>query len=328
MKDIKTVSPEPGRSNEEAAYSALKEGAAVVDLHKSILRLTGKDPLGMLNAVLTNEVPAEGGGGAYAFLLNPKGRIQTDLRALKSGDDILIVTEPEGADAAREILGRYAPFSRVKLEDISSSWSILGLYGPTAREALSVLSLTEHETFGIELGGETLLAAGVARPVEGYDLIGPSGSLLAAREILLESGAVSADLTAYERVRVELGVPRFGADISPDNFPGETGALERAVDFQKGCYPGQETVARMHYRGHPNKTLHRLTFEGAPPVPGAEITQNGRQVGVVTSVAPTRPGGPVPALGYLSRNADPNAPLEAGGSTLASLVPADTRTSY
>jgi folate-binding Fe-S cluster repair protein YgfZ len=88
------------------------------------------------------------------------------------------------------------------------------------------------------------------------------------------------------------------------------------VSFEKGCYPGQETVARMHYRGHPNRTLHRLSVEGDPPRTGTPILQNGKQVGSVTSVAPLPVDGRILALGYLSRNADTRDKLHAGEATL------------
>ena len=106
--------------NGAAGYAALKKDAALVDFpDRRVLRLSGRDPVGMLNAVLTNEVPEETGLGAYALLLNPKGRIQADLRVLRRGDAVLVDTGPEGAAAAAEVLGRYAPFSRVKVEDLS-----------------------------------------------------------------------------------------------------------------------------------------------------------------------------------------------------------------
>ena len=179
--------------NEPEGYTALREGAAVVDRsERRILRLAGRDPIGMLNAILTNEVPAEADRGTYAMLLNPKGRIQTDLRVVRAGDEILIDTEPEGAEAAKEILGRYAPFSRVKLEDLSGSWSVLGLYGPQARGLLGRFELAEHQSREIEIEGRALLSVGVAVPVPGYDLIGRAEALDAAREHLIGAGAVPA----------------------------------------------------------------------------------------------------------------------------------------
>ncbi|MGH3148123.1 MAG: YgfZ/GcvT domain-containing protein [Rubrobacter sp.] len=312
MEDSREVPQYAGTSN---GLAALRRGAAVVDRSdRTILRLTGKDPVGMLNATLTNEVPKEAVHGVYAMLLNPKGRVQTDLRVVKSGEDVLIDTEPEGALAAREILGRYAPFSRVKLEDLSGSWSVLGLYGPNAGGLLGGPEPAEHASVRVEIGGRTLLAVGVACPFHGYDLIGPADDIEAAREALSERGAISADRLTYETARIEAGVPRFGADITPDNFPGETAALSRAVSFQKGCYPGQETVARMHYRGHPNKTLHRLAIQGARVQAGESITQNGKAVGLVTSVAPLPVGGRILALGYLSRGADTEGSLLSGNA--------------
>src|SRR5215210_3248824 len=303
-----------------AEYEALKGGAALLDRSdRSVLRLAGKDPVGMLNAVLTNEVPKEPSLGVYALLLNPKGRIQADLRVLKSGEDVLIEVEPEGVAAAKELLGRYAPFYRVGLEDLSetaASWGVLGLYGPRAGDLLEGPDLAEHESVKVSLNGADLLAAGVAVPVGGYDLLGPADALEAARNHLRERGAVAAGLDVYEAARIEAGVPRFGSDITPENFPAEAGILERAVSFEKGCYPGQETVARMHYRGHPNKTLHRLVVDGPSPTPGTPITQDEKQVGMITSTAPLLVNGRTLALGYLSRNARTDAPLSAKQATI------------
>jgi folate-binding protein YgfZ len=306
-------------------YAALKQGAAIVDLsNRRLLRLTGKDPAGMLNAVLTNDVPAGEDRGAYALLLDPKGRVQADLRAVKTGDEILLDAEPEGAEAAAEILGRYAPFSRVKLERLPD-WGVLGLYGPRAADLLESPDLAEHETKQVEIDGIPVLLAGVAVPVAGYDLIAPSEALDEIRAHLIGRGATTADPAAHDAARIEAGIPRFGADVTPDNFPGEsTNVLERAVSFGKGCYPGQETVARMHYRGSPNKRLYRFELEpdhGEAPEAGAEILQGEHDpassagvVGRLTSVTPFPVDGKVYALGYLARKADPSSSLRAKGA--------------
>ena len=322
MKNPYTRSADPSVPATE--HAAFEDGAALVDLfHKTVLRLSGKDPLGMLNAILTNEVPEEEHCGVYALLLNPKGRIRADLRVLKSDGDVLINTEPEGTAAAKELLGRYAPFSRVEVEDLSEAgvpWGILGLYGPQAEKLLDGLELAEHETAQVKVGGVDLLAAGVATPVPGYDLLGPADALSAARDHLARRGAVPVGLQAYETARVAAGIPRFGSDITPENFPAEVGILERAVSFEKGCYPGQETVARMHYRGHPNKTLYRLAIEGTPPAPGTEIFQGEKKVGHLTSLTSLPVNGEIFALGYLSRNANPQDTLHAADATLRPLA--------
>ena len=311
--------------NDPEGYAALREGAAFVDRSdRKLLRLTGKDPIGMLNAVLTNDVPTHEDRGIYAMLLDRKGRIQTDLRVVRADDEILIDTEPEGAEAAKEILARYAPFSRVKLE-VLSDWEVLGLYGPRATGLLGNPDLAEHEATRAEIGGVSVLIVGVAVPVSGYDLIGPAEALAAVRQHLIETGATTAGADAHETARIEAGVPRFGADITPENFPGESeNSLERAISFEKGCYPGQETVARMHYRGSPNKKLYRFELEPGsmePPEAGDEILQGEEKlvgpissvnvVGWLTSVASPQVDGKVYALGYLARKADLQAPMRA-----------------
>jgi tRNA-modifying protein YgfZ len=322
--------------NDLEGYAALREGAAFVDRSdRKLLRLTGKDPIGMLNAVMTNDVPTHEDRGIYAMLLDPKGRIQTDLRVVKAGDETLIDTEPEGAEAAKEILTRYAPFSRVKLEELSD-WEVLGLYGPRATRLLGNPDLAEHEATRVEIGGASVLVVGVAVPVSGYDLIGPPEALAAAREHLIETGATSASTDAYETARIEAGVPRFGADITSENFPGESeNSLERAVSFGKGCYPGQETVARMRYRGSPNKKLYRFELEPGsmePPEADDEILQDGKKlvslipsldvVGWLTSIAPLQVDGKVYALGYLARKADLHAPMRAEDAKVLASKPA------
>jgi folate-binding protein YgfZ len=321
--------------NELEDQAALQRGVAVVDRPgRKFLRLAGKNPIGMLNAILTNDVPERGNLGAYAMLLDPKGRIQTDLRVVRAGDEVLVETEPEGAEAAKEILGRYAPFSRVRLEELSD-WEVLGLYGPRATELLGA-DIVENEAERAEVGGASVLVVGVAVPVGGYDLIGPASSLGAIREHLIGAGSKPAGPEVYETARIAAGVPRFGADITPVNFPGESErSLRRAVSFGKGCYPGQETVARMHYRGSPNKKLYRFELEPGsmvPPEAGDEILQDGKKlagvipslgvVGWLTSVAPLRVDGKTYALGYLTRKADLDASMQAEDARVLAIEPA------
>src|ERR671916_2912650 len=178
--------------NDLQGYAALQGGAAIVDRpERRIFRLAGRDPVGMLNAILTNDLPTQGDRGVYAMLLDPKGRVQTDLRVVRVEDEILVDTEPEGAQAAEEILGRYAPFSRVELEELPD-WEILGFYGPDAKSISAVaLGLAEHESKEVENNGMRLLTVGVATPVAGLDHLGPAEAVRTIRERLIERGAVS-----------------------------------------------------------------------------------------------------------------------------------------
>jgi tRNA-modifying protein YgfZ len=314
MSDTRTT-----ENSKSAPGASAFDSAALVEFpEKRILRLSGKDPAGMLDAILTNDVPKAKNLGAYSLLLDAKGRIQTDLRITKDGDDLLAIVESEGKEAARSILGRYAPFSRVKLEE--ANFDVLGLYGPRSKELLG-LELAEHESEGVEVGDAKVLAVGVSVPAPGCDLLVPEGNVRAVRDHLESLGATEATLEEYEALRIETGVPRFGADMTPENFPGEAGVLDRAVSFSKGCYPGQETVARMHYRGQPNKNLHRFTVEGDAPTPGTPILQNEKEAGRITSVAPMEVGGKTFALGYLKRKADPGGDLRAGNSVIRTAKP-------
>src|SRR5829696_2123182 len=231
--------------NDLEGYAAHREGAAVVDRSdRRLLRLTGKDPIGMLNAVLTNDVPAHGDRGIYAMLLDPKGRIQTDLRVVKAGDETLIDTEQEGAQAAKEILARYAPFSRVRLEELSG-WDVLGLYGPRATGLLGNPDLTEHEAARAEIGGASVLVVGVAVPVSGYDLIGPPEALAAAREHLIETGATTAGTDAYETARIEAGIPASALTSHPRISPAS-----RRTPWSGPSASGRvATRARRRWRG-------------------------------------------------------------------------------
>ena len=260
-----------------AEYAALKKSVAVTERPSTVLRLTGKDPTGMLDAILTNEVPKEADFGAYALLLSPKGRVQADLRVLKSGGGVLIITEPEGAEAAKEILGRYAPFSRVKLDE-PEGWGVLGLYGPQAPELLGGLELEEYESSVVEVGGVTALAAGVRHPIPGYDLVGPTDLVQKAREHLVAEGAVPAGSHAYETVRIETLTPRFGDGYHTGELscrsrrPGSCRQLRQRLlprpgDRRPDVLP---RPPEPHATGS-NRELHRLKLEGASPPPNTPI---------------------------------------------------------
>src|SRR5215208_1168094 len=163
---------------DSAGYEALKEGAGLVDRYdRTVLRLTGRHPVGKLDAILTHEVTKEANHGVYAALLNPKGRVEIEDLSLKN-----------------------------------VSWGSLGLYGPYAYELLDDLRLSEHESTEIEVRGTKVLAAGVAAPVPGFDLLGPEEALRAVREHLERAGAEPVSPESYETARIEAGLPRFGTD--------------------------------------------------------------------------------------------------------------------
>ena len=309
--------------NDLEGYTALREGAAIVDRSdRRLLRLTGKDPIGMLNAVLTSDVPTHGDRGAYAMLLDPKGRIQTDLRVVKAGDEILIDTEPEGAEAAKGILARYAPFSRVRLEELP--WSVLGLYGPRAREYFGDLE-AEHESRQTEIEGRVLLSVGVAVPVPGYDLVGPPEDLAAVRRYLTATGATTRGHRRLRDRPHRSRRPPLRRRHHTRELPWRVGELSGAGhQLREGLLPrpgdgGEDALPRQpEQEALPLRTGARP--DGAARG-GDEILQGEKKlvgpissvnvVGWLTSVAPLQVDGKIYALGYLARKADLEAPMRA-----------------
>ncbi|WP_162924796.1 YgfZ/GcvT domain-containing protein [Rubrobacter indicoceani] len=288
-----------------------EEGVFTVEFpERRVLRLSRKsragDPTGMLDAILTNDAPKEEAGAVYSLLLNAKGRVLTDVTVVKDGEDLLVVVEGEGVEAARETLGRYAPFSRVEVQE--TELVVLGLFGPGASDI-------------VPDGEETVYASPLFEP--SFLLLTAGDELPRTLTRLKEAGAVAAEEKAYETERVYRAIPRFGRDVTPENFPAEAHLERRAIDFKKGCYPGQETVARMHYRGQPNKLLYRFMAEGNVE-PGSAIFQNEKEVGYVTSVAPLEVDGETYALGYLKRRADATGELVSGNAALKASAPVDS----
>jgi folate-binding protein YgfZ len=195
----------------------------------------------------------------------------------------------------------------VELVDEGARRSILSLIGPRAGAVAGDVSLPEHGSRGGRIGGVDALLVGTA---EGLDLIAAADEVAALREALLAAGAVEVSPEAAEILRVEAGRPRFGADMGTESMPAEAGIVDTAVSFTKGCYIGQEPVARLHYKGRPNRHLRGLELSAAVAA-GTPLRLGDREVGRVGSscVSPAR--GPI-GLAIVRREAEPGAELQAG----------------
>jgi folate-binding protein YgfZ len=235
---------------------------------RAYVRVQGPDAVDYLDRMLSNDVPAE--GSADALLLTPKARVIAPLLVWRRGeDDVLLLTEPELGEVVRSTLVRMRFAAKCEIE------------------------LEQHtSTVVLGEGGD-----GVGIPNRDYGQ--------PAREVLDSALEGDADL---ERLRIEAATPLFGREIDDRVLPAEAGLDERAVSFTKGCYPGQEPIARQHYRGKVNRRLRVLAIDGEPPEPETPVVFGEKDVGRVTSAVPGL------ALAYVRVEVPDDAALAVGGA--------------
>jgi folate-binding protein YgfZ len=256
------------------------------------LLLTGSEAAEYLQGQVTNDVESLAPGqGCYAALLTHKGKVVADMRILRGPDSLLIDTEPQALAALARNVDMYSIGRDVQLSDVTAERAILSLVGPAARAALEVEPPPdEHAWVEGEHGIYVTTDLGV-------DVIAPAAHADAVR-------------AAAECVRIESGRPRHGIDFDTETIPQEAGLNERAVSFTKGCYVGQETVARLHYKGKPNRHLRGLKLS-EPGQMGDVVMLGDREVGRLGSTAVSPLHGPI-ALALIRREAAPGAEVTVG----------------
>ncbi len=294
----------------DAQYRQLREECGLLDRSaRGKLVLTGPDVAEYLQGQLTNDVEALAPGeGCYAALLDRKGHVQADMRVLRAGaEEIWLDTEPEALPLVHRHLDMYRIGRDVAVEDATGERALFSLIGPHSAELAAAPPLPEHACEELSAHGVDCLAAGTA---DGIDLFAPQADAERLRAALLEAGAAEVAAEAAEILRIEAGVPRFGAEIGPETMPAEAGIVERAVSFEKGCYIGQEPVARLHYRGRPNRRLRGLRLS-APAAPGEALRLGEREVGRIGSTCVSPAFGPI-ALAVVRREAEPGDELAVG----------------
>ncbi len=294
----------------DAQYRQLREECGVLDRsERGKLLVLGAEAAEYLQGQLTNDVEAlEPGEGCYAALLDRKGHMQADMRVLRLAPGaVWLDTEAETLAAVSRHLGMYKIGREVEIEDVSSARAVLSLIGPRGAEVAGTPPLAEGAWESVSIEGAECLAVGTAL---GIDLICDAAEAERLTAALAAAGAPAVGPEAAEVLRIEAGTPRFGAEMDAATMPAEAGIVERAVDFEKGCYIGQETVARLHYRGKPNRHLRGLRLS-APAPSGAPLALNGKEVGRLggSGVSPAR--GPI-ALAVVRREAEPGAQLAVG----------------
>ena len=314
----------------DAEYRALTEGCGLLDRSaRGKLALTGSGAKEFLAGQVTNDIEAlTPGTGCYAAFLTPKGKMLGDLRVLDLGgvpplgDELFLDTERVALQALFDMIRRFKIGYDVELHKRTVERGLLSLIGPDAAriagaETKETLPAVEHANVAVEIDG---IAAIVARTDTGVDLLCDAPDTERLAKALRERSAAPVSEDVAEIVRVEHGRPRYGTDLDETVIPQEAGLNERAVSFTKGCYVGQETVARLHYRGKPNRHLRGLRLS-APAEPGAELLADHRSrqstiggersVGRLTSVVLSPIHGPI-GLALVRREAEPGASVSVG----------------
>jgi folate-binding protein YgfZ len=302
----------------DGQYRALREEAGFLVRERGMAHVRGPDAIEYLQGQLTNDLEGLATGqGCYAALLDRKGHIQGDLRVLiLHEDDVFLDFEPAAAAAVMRHLTMYSVGRDLEVADAAGEWVIASVIGPRALQATGFEGLgPEHaQSFRSWEGVDVL---GVATD-GGVDLIARASDREALSRLLEGAGLPEVSEEATEIIRVESGRPRFGREMTTATMPQEAGINERAVSFEKGCYIGQETVARLHYRGKPNRHLRGLRLD-APAANGDPIVAGEKEVGRVGTAVLSPALGPV-ALAVVRREAEPGARVAVGEQNSAEIV--------
>ena len=275
-------------------YWAVKRGAGLVDVSDNgRLALTGKDRVSFLNSLLTNDLSklAEG-SGQHSALLNTKARVIADLYLYNEPARIYMDTGYSPGSKVKQSLDNFVITEAVEIKDVSNDLVQISLQGPRAAQAIK-------EAFGTELTGLASLQEKTVGPTTiisrdrtgcgGYDLVVPVDEAEAVWQgLLLGPGGIEVrpvGMDALETLRLEAGIPRYGLDFDENTIVLEAG-FKDAMSFTKGCYLGQEVVARATHIGRVNKQLVRVELEiKTPPIARSKMTSNGVEAGWITSAS-------------------------------------------
>ncbi|ABF87273.1 glycine cleavage system T protein [Myxococcus xanthus DK 1622] len=321
-----------GYGDSEGEYRAAKASVALHDAsYRETLRITGEDRASYLHGMVTQEVnnlPV--GTAAYAAMVTVKGAMVADARILKREPDLLLDLEPGTGAKVREFLDKYLISEDAELHEATGELALLRLLGPRTEDVLSAAlgsphaPLSHHAARTATLAGqEVWLLGSTAIEPHGVDVWVPRAGLEDAWRALSEAGAAHGlkplGFEALELLRVEAGVPRYGQDMVDTTIPLEAN-LANAISYNKGCYIGQEVIARATFRGHMNRKLTGLLLGDADVAPGTELRRGEKKVGWLTSVVQSPVAGQRVALGYVHRDS-----LEPGTELTLAAGPATVK---
>ncbi|HEU4700535.1 MAG TPA: hypothetical protein VFS40_15225 [Gemmatimonadales bacterium] len=305
-----------------ARLARVREGAVVATTAPAIFRVEGPGALTCLQGLLTNDLAAPGDGSlVYGAFLAPKGAIVADYWVLREADGFTLVAAPAAREPTLELFRRTLPPRLARVADRTGEWRVLwcvGAQGFTslARAGLAPLPEACARATRVPAGagdaGDVALALGTERAWFAALAVGAPAAVAAVAGALHHAGAAAGDADDLEAARILAGWPALGAEIAERTLPQEVRYDELGgVSYTKGCYTGQETVARLHFRGHTNRELRGLRWHG-PWRPGADrsVTREGREVGTVRSTVSA--GGSV-GLAVLRREVEVGEEVVAAG---------------
>ena len=306
-------------------YAALRSGALVVDRSDRVrIRFGGPRASEILTGLVTNDVLSlHPGHGQYAAALTPKGKIAADVRIFADDDGLLTDTSARASQNWRDIVTKYVNPRIAPYRDVTAETRDIGVFGPKARHilaaathadpvALGALAPYAHISADVE-GGRMLIVRVAEIEADGFEVLTPAAAERGLRDALLSLGAIPGSPGTWNVARVEAGRPEWGIDMNDSTIPQEANFDSLgAISYTKGCYTGQETVARIHFRGHVNRYLRRVHFVSAsiPPTSAELVDDSGEVVGDVRSVAMSPRHGGV-AIAMVRREVAPGATLHA-----------------
>jgi folate-binding protein YgfZ len=289
-----------------ASWQALHGDAALIDRSdRARLRMDGPKAAEVMNGLVTNEVtrliPGE---GQYAAALTPKGRIIADVRIFRTDEGLVADVAAASAPGFLAMIRKYVNPRLASYRDVTAETTDLSVFGPRAEAVVALAAEIPGESSGLDAGFQhrELTIAGVPVRVAripdaglpGFALFAPVESKAELRGLLIAAGAHPASHAALDIARVEAGRPEWGRDMDESNLAQEANLdTLGAISYEKGCYTGQETVARLHFRGHVNRLLRGLVLDRGDVPAGATVWQGDKQVGDVRSVVVSPRLGPI-----------------------------------
>ena len=323
-----------------AEYHALRQAAAVIDLSaRGRICLLGEDRQRFLHGQVTNDVNKLAvGQGCYAAIISGKGKMQADLNILRLENELLLDFEPGLTEELVQRLDKYIIADDVQVVDVAPHYGLLSVQGPKSVEVLQTVApgtaLPDAPLSLVKQADETLGEIYFVRHARlgsaGFDLYVPTAALGAVADKLVAAcravGGGVAGWRAFDTVRIEAGIPRFGVDMDETNLPPEAGLEGKAVSYNKGCYIGQEVIARIRTYGQVAKALRGLRLAddlAVLPVKGDKLVKDGKDVGYITSAVASPALKANLALGYVRKEC--NQPgtvltLRSGGNETAAVI--------